>query len=244
VVFGVELFNTCDCKLSCLSSHFLCTNHSLKDDNGSLITPKPIYQGDIPIVEPEADGPIPGTFIPIPEDPEIHEPHTPDPNDQLMPPDLPVNIEPAKPVSEKPLILYAYSDGVDYEAQRNARTNFEFFLAHGLHAAADFVFIFNGKTDAVSLVPEAENIRIVERANDCYDIGAYAEVLTANDFYKGYKKFIMLNASIRGPFVPYWASSCWTDMYLNRVTDEVKVCLPSKRTCRIANTNQYHSSSV
>ena len=35
----------------------------------------------------------------------------------------------------------------------------------------------------------------------------------------------MLNASIRGPFLPYWASGCWSDMYLEKVTDEVKVGL-------------------
>jgi len=120
-------------------------------------------------------------------------------------------------VSERPLILYAYSE------TKSARINLKFFIAHGLHAAADFIFIFNGPTDAASLIPNATNIRSVQRLNDCYDIGAYAEVLTTNDLYKSYKKFIMLNASIRGPFLPYWAESCWSDMYLQRVTDEVKL---------------------
>jgi hypothetical protein len=36
----------------------------------------------------------------------------------------------------------------------------------------------------------------------------------------------MLNASIRGPFVPYWSEKCWSDIYLSRVTKEVKVILP------------------
>ncbi|RDW70062.1 hypothetical protein BP5796_08459 [Coleophoma crateriformis] len=118
---------------------------------------------------------------------------------------------------ERPLILYAYSETT------SARTNLEFFIRHGLHAAADFIFILNGATDATTLIPLADNIRYVQRANDCYDLGAFAEVLTHDDLYKNYKKFIMLNASIRGPFLPYWAESCWSDMYLKKVTDKVKL---------------------
>lgn len=120
-------------------------------------------------------------------------------------------------VLNRPLILYAYSES------KNARKNLEFFLAHGIHAAADFVFILNGHTDVASSIPVADNIRYVQRPNDCYDLGAYAEVLTTDDLYRRYRKFIMLNASIRGPFLPYWAESCWSDMYLKRVTNEVKV---------------------
>lgn len=45
---------------------------------------------------------------------------------------------------------------------------------------------------------------------------------------KQYKKIIMLNASIRGPFVPHWSKECWSDAYLDRVTDEVKVDRPQR----------------
>jgi hypothetical protein len=127
--------------------------------------------------------------------------------------------EATKPVSKRPLILYAYSES------EKARPNIEFFIAHGLHAAADFLFIFNGDTDVASLLPKKPNIRYIHRTNDCYDLGAYAEVLTAKDLYKGYKRFILINASIRGPFLPHWADGCWSDMYLNKVTEEVKVSL-------------------
>lgn len=119
--------------------------------------------------------------------------------------------------NHRPLILYAYSE------TESARANLKYFIKHGLHAAADFVFIINGESDAKHLIPVADNIRYIERPNDCYDLGAYAEVLTGNELYKKYSKYIMLNASIRGPFLPYWSESCWTDMYLRRVTEEVKL---------------------
>ncbi|TVY47984.1 hypothetical protein LOCC1_G001694 [Lachnellula occidentalis] len=130
-------------------------------------------------------------------------------------------------VFDTPLILYAYSES------ETARVNIEFFIRHGLHAAADFVFILNGQTNISAIIPEESNIRVVQRENHCYDIGAYAEVLTKDDLYKGYKRFIMLNASIRGPFLPSWANGCWSDMYLGKVTDEVKLvgmtanCVPT-----------------
>ncbi|KAH6698966.1 hypothetical protein BKA61DRAFT_583006 [Leptodontidium sp. MPI-SDFR-AT-0119] len=121
--------------------------------------------------------------------------------------------------SDRPLILYAYADSKDGTALENLK----FFIAHGLHAAADFIFILNGETAAKALVPKKDNIRLVQRPNECYDLGAYAEVLLKDDLYKDYKRFITMNASIRGPFVPYWSEGCWTDMFLSKVTDEVKL---------------------
>ncbi|KUJ20010.1 uncharacterized protein LY89DRAFT_695594 [Mollisia scopiformis] len=127
--------------------------------------------------------------------------------------------EESKPVSERPLILYAYADS----EEGTSLVNLKFFIEHGLHDAADFIFILNGETTAGSLIPQEDNIRVVQRPNDCYDLGAYAEVLTTNDLYKGYKRFIMMNASLRGPFMPYWSNACWSDMYLSKITDEVKL---------------------
>ncbi|KFY49657.1 hypothetical protein V495_00553 [Pseudogymnoascus sp. VKM F-4514 (FW-929)] len=119
--------------------------------------------------------------------------------------------------TDRPLVLYAYSE------TPNARTNLIFFLAHGLHQNADFVFVMNGESSATALIPNKSNIRIVQRENDCYDLGAYAEVLTTDDFYKSYQRYILMNASIRGPFVPTYATGCWSDMYLGKITDKVKL---------------------
>ncbi|KAL2068368.1 hypothetical protein VTL71DRAFT_16466 [Oculimacula yallundae] len=122
-------------------------------------------------------------------------------------------------ISNRPLILYAYADSQDGTALENLK----FFIAHGLHAAADFKFIMNGDTKAGSFVPKKDNIQVIKRSNTCYDLGAFAEVLLKDDLYKKYKRFITMNASIRGPFVPYWSEGCWTDMFLNKITDEVKL---------------------
>ncbi|RYP91019.1 hypothetical protein DL770_002849 [Monosporascus sp. CRB-9-2] len=95
----------------------------------------------------------------------------------------------------RPLILYAYSE------TENARENLRYLVANCLHGAADFVFTLNGPTDAAStLTPRG-------RPN----------VLRKDGLWKSYNRFIVLNASACGPFVPYWS-----DVYLDCVTEKVK----------------------
>ncbi len=118
----------------------------------------------------------------------------------------------------RPLVLYIYAES------ENARANLEFFIKKALHGAADFFFVFNGETNATKLIPDEPNIKIIQRENRCFDLGTIGEVLLKDDLWRKYKRFITLNASIRGPFFPIYSStSCWTDVFLDRVTEHVKV---------------------
>lgn len=149
------------------------------------------------------------------------------------PPSNPIPITQSSPDSasstdnphDRPLILYAYSES-DF-----ARTNLAFFVNHGLHDAADFIFILNGETDVDhTVLPNGRhNVRIIKRENTCFDLGAHAEVLTKEEDGRAlkdrYKRFILMNASIRGPFVPHWSKECWSEAYLGRLNDRVKVRL-------------------
>lgn len=120
---------------------------------------------------------------------------------------------------DRPLIVFVYADSP------NAKENLKFFIKRGIHTAADFIFIFNGPSDAPELVPtHLENVKVVQRENTCYDIGAIGEVLSKDGLWMKYKRFITMNASIRGPFVPVWSNECWTDAFFRKLTDEVKVC--------------------
>ncbi|KAI3398551.1 hypothetical protein diail_9075 [Diaporthe ilicicola] len=118
----------------------------------------------------------------------------------------------------RPLITYVYSES------QESRRNLKFFLDHGLHAAADFVFILNGETNADSLIPDVPEIRVVRRNNTCYDLGSHAEVLLKDDLWRRYSRFILMNASVRGPFMPTWADGlCWTERLLSKITQDVKL---------------------
>ncbi|KAK5655086.1 hypothetical protein OQA88_5985 [Cercophora sp. LCS_1] len=153
----------------------------------------------------------------------FQSPSEPEQPEQLPPtaePDSAVATAPAPPTQlpkDRPLILYAYAESAV------ARENIQYFAAKGLHGAADFIFIFNGETNATEFVPSADNIRIVRRPNTCFDLGAIGEVLREGDLWRNYKRFITMNASIRGPFLPIWSSGCWSDLYLDRVTDTNKL---------------------
>jgi len=164
---------------------------------------------------------------------------------------------------DRPLILYAY-----YESDFG-RQNLQFFVDHGLHFAADFIFIINGPSDVdetiifkednqkISLNYDGRNVKVKKRDNTCFDLGAHAEVLNGvvggpgwsdssgpivspnkpspegqeledkRPLKERYKRYILMNASIRGPFVPIWSKSCWSDAYLDKVTDKIKVLPPS-----------------
>ncbi|CAK4034116.1 Hypothetical predicted protein [Lecanosticta acicola] len=119
------------------------------------------------------------------------------------------------------LILYAYSES---EA---ALENIAFFRRHALHSKADFIFIFNGQhTVETSELRHLPNVRVIERENTCLDLGAYWEVLRADDsrLARAYKRYILMNASLRGPFLPSSSRSvCWSDAYMDRLDDVTKL---------------------
>ncbi|POS73517.1 hypothetical protein DHEL01_v208094 [Diaporthe helianthi] len=135
-----------------------------------------------------------------------------EPDTKLAPPEATNFSDPPR------LILYSYAES------KIGRRNLEYFLDKGLHGAADFIFIFNGETDAASLVPDLPNVKVIRRENKCFDLGGMGEILRKNDLWKQYKRFITMNASIRGPFFPrYDRTSCWSDVFLDRVTEATKL---------------------
>lgn len=126
----------------------------------------------------------------------------------------------------RPLFTYVYTESP------TARVNLIFFLDNGLHGAADFIFILNGPTDVASLIPSEANIEVISQSTTCSDLTAHHGVLQKDDLWKKYDRFIMLNSAVRGPFTPFWSRSCWSDVFLDRITENVKLvgmkanCLP------------------
>ncbi|KAI1661749.1 hypothetical protein F4813DRAFT_398299 [Daldinia decipiens] len=119
--------------------------------------------------------------------------------------------------SARPLITYAYTESP------TVQENLMFFVEHGLHDSADFIFILNGPTNVANLIPSKANIQVISRANECFDLGVHGEVLRKDGLWKKYSRFIILNSSIRGPFMSYWSRTCWSDAFLSRVTKDVKL---------------------
>lgn len=119
------------------------------------------------------------------------------------------------------VLLYVY-----YE-QEDAKRNLEFFVRHALHDAIDFVFVIQGDTLTVD-IPQKPNIKVIHRENNCYDLGAIGAILSTNnhEIRNKYKRFILMNSSIRGPFLPHWAvmqGICWTNLFLGPISDRTKM---------------------
>ncbi|KAI1467188.1 uncharacterized protein F4812DRAFT_465273 [Daldinia caldariorum] len=123
--------------------------------------------------------------------------------------------------SARTLITYAYTES------QIARENLAFFIDNALHPSADFIFILNGPNHAAGMmIPKEPNVRVVSRPQDddqCSNLGSHGEVLRKDGLWKKYERFIVLGAGVRGPFVPYWSDVCWSDAFLSRVTEDVKL---------------------
>ncbi|CAK1362869.1 hypothetical protein CB0940_04976 [Cercospora beticola] len=124
------------------------------------------------------------------------------------------------PKPNEDLILFSFHE------TEGATKNLQFFIKHALYAKADFIFIINGEhTQDLSALVELPNVRIVERENRCFDLGAYHEVLTANTTLQvAYKRYMFINDSVRGPFLPSWAErTCWSDAYWDKLDERTRL---------------------
>ena len=61
-----------------------------------------------------------------------------------------------------------------------------------------------------------------------------------HNLYENYDKFIFVNSSVIGPFIPSYYKGKWTDIYLNSLKDNVKLFGSTINTCG----NPLHLSHV
>jgi hypothetical protein len=124
-------------------------------------------------------------------------------------------------IKSRALIVYVYFETAE------SRRNLEFFLRHGLlpERFADFVLVVQG--NLTLQVPEVKNLSVITRENTCYDLGTWRKVLERLGGYEHlvsqYKYFVMLNGSLRGPFLPAWSPVNWLVIFASQISDEVKL---------------------
>jgi len=92
----------------------------------------------------------------------------------------------------------------------------------------DFIVIANDKT-ADFKVPEY--VKILKRDNIGYDFGGWSDALLTDDLYKSYDRFIFVNSSVLGPFLPDYYTGKWTDIYLAGLKDNIKLFGSTINTC-------------
>lgn len=123
------------------------------------------------------------------------------------------NIQHYTPSLQKTLVLYTfhiYNDNVEY------------FIKKGIFKDdnIDFIFIIN---DPKLKVNVPDYVKIINRENNGYDFGAWSEGLLTNNLYMNYDKFIFANSSVLGPILPTYYKGKWTDIFLEGLTDTIKL---------------------
>lgn len=137
-------------------------------------------------------------------------------------------------VSTKPsndsriLILYVWAD-IDVQAFGNL----EFFIRHAVNGLqpADYYFILqilkNKSIDIVRLPKLPPNAHYVMHENECYDIGTHGWFLRKKSIdISLYKYFILMNSSVRGPFLTATviiSGVWWYTNFIRLLSDTVKL---------------------
>jgi len=77
----------------------------------------------------------------------------------------------------------------------------------------DFVLISNNKSE-IFKIPNYVKF-VLFRENIGYDFGGWSDALITNELYKNYDKFIFVNSSVIGAFLPPYYKNKWTDIYID-----------------------------
>ncbi len=84
-----------------------------------------------------------------------------------------------------------------------------------------FLVIANGYTEKLDDLPSY--VTLIRRENKGYDFGGWSYALLTSDLYKNYDYFIFANASIYGPFLTPNFKGKWTDIFINGLSEDIKL---------------------
>jgi len=122
----------------------------------------------------------------------------------------------------KTLVLFVFHE---YNKRVNQFINKSIFKDDNV----DFIFICNNK-NIIFNVPDY--VKTLHRDNIGYDFGGWSDALLIDNLYNNYDKFIFVNSSVIGPFLHSNYKGKWTDIYINRLTNNIKLFGSTINTCK------------
>jgi hypothetical protein len=123
-------------------------------------------------------------------------------------------------------VLYHY-----YESSGSAQTNLKYFLRRGLETNASVYISFAGKIP--NFVVGDSKLTLIEVENKNHDYGGISHLIRNCVPLERFKYFIVLNSTVRGPFLPHYYHEDWIEIFLRPFTKNVGMvgttvnCLPS-----------------
>jgi lipopolysaccharide biosynthesis protein len=109
-------------------------------------------------------------------------------------------------------VFHEFNDRVDY------------FIKHALFddETVDFLFVCNN-LQLQQTIALPYYAAILFRENLGYDFAAWSYALFQNDIYKKYDNYIFVNSSVMGPYLDPQYNGKWTDIYIDRLTESVRL---------------------
>lgn len=120
------------------------------------------------------------------------------------------------PQRDAPLVVYHY-----YEKDDLYRDNFIFFLTRAWRSDLVFIVLISGDTSVE--LPSKPNIRYIRTENSGHDFGSYATVID-DPAFDAHDRFLFVNCTVRGPFLPPYDRQCWTRPFLSLLQGDVHLC--------------------
>lgn len=116
-------------------------------------------------------------------------------------------------MQKKTAVVYHY-----FERDETYRDNLIFFLATALSDAADYFLVISGACSVA--LPERDNLRTIRMGNWNNDFGGYV-TFVRECFPNDYARFIFINSSVRGPFLPAYGSQDWIGLFTAALEGDV-----------------------
>lgn len=114
---------------------------------------------------------------------------------------------------KKTAVVYHY-----FEKDEAYRDNLVFFLSAAILDEADYFIVISGEC-SVSL-PNLTNVHYIHTINMNNDFGGYIKFV--HEFFSiNYNRYIFINSSVRGPFLPPWFDGNWIDVFTTRLKDDL-----------------------
>ncbi|CAK9025137.1 unnamed protein product [Durusdinium trenchii] len=129
--------------------------------------------------------------------------------------------EVSRPIAGRTLVVVAF-----FEKTPEYRDNMIFFLQIAIvpdsrsNAPVDYVIVVNG--ECTIDFPELKNLQVIRQRNVCYDFGSWGIGLQRR-VDSVHEAFVVLNPTVRGPFLPRWYTQHWTWAFLSMLTSKVKL---------------------
>jgi hypothetical protein len=107
----------------------------------------------------------------------------------------------------KSLVLYLFHE---YNNRVNHFIKNAMFRDDDIH----FMIICNNRDTQINALP---CVKVMYRDNIGYDFGGWSEALFTNDLYKEYDRFLFVNSSTIGPFIPTYYARKWPNIFFDKL---------------------------